>query len=168
MPPPTFSDGDQLSAADVNDWMVPITAVKTSTTSRSSTTTPTDDPDLSVDITDSGLWMFIGFLEYNGPVGTHFKWTWNMGSTNGVINIGVTYHNTSNSLVHEFHIATDTHSAYTAGTADSDREAINITGFIAAGSASGTVTLQWSQNNSNGTATKLYNGSYLALFRLES
>lgn len=168
MAAPDWKNGEELSADDVNEWLLLRAAYKDSDTDRSSTTSPSNDPDLQISIPDSGLFMFLGFLVYTGPVGANFKWTWNLGSTGAVINTGAIYYNTGNTLLQEFQIATDTHAAYTAGTGISYRRSIVFQGFMNAGDSSGTMILQWSQASSNGTAVSLKQNSYLALYRIES
>lgn len=165
---PAYIDGDALPADDVNDWMVPIAAYKSQSSNRSSVTTPYNDWDMRLNVPSSGLFIFSGFLIYTGAAGSHFKWTWNVGSTNAVINVQAAYYNTGGTLVGEFQVGTETHAAYTDGTASDDRRAIILNGFLKAGGTSGNILLQWSQNNSSGTAVTLWDRSHLILHRIEA
>ena len=153
-----------LSASDVNTWFVPIVAVKVADTSRSSTTTLTADPELSVTIPSAGTWYLLCYLNYEGAaVGTgdlKIRVT-SVGSlryhaiyqgAGGAANVGSTYQGGG------------TPSGFaTAGAGTLCGGTIHGTLVTA---TSGTTGLDWAQNTSNATATTLHAGSAMMLQRI--
>jgi hypothetical protein len=74
---PVWTVGEILTASDVNSWFVPIAAYKTSATSLS-TTTLTNDPDLTVALAASATYevrAMIGYTNASGSSAFHYTFT---------------------------------------------------------------------------------------------
>jgi len=157
---PTWSVGQVLAAADVNDWFVPVVAYKTSTTTRTSTTTLANDADLVIPVAASSYYKITGMLSYQAAAtGVYLKWTFTLpaGADTGIY--GVTYYNTSNTYVTEIKNWADTPQGGTP-LANTGYPAI-IEGMVKTGGTAGNLTLQWAQGVSSGSGTSLNAKSHL-------
>ena len=72
--------GDVLSAADLNSWAVPLAAVKVVDTSRASTTTLANDPELSLAVAANVIYRFWAYLDYEGGTtgSSDIKWSFSV------------------------------------------------------------------------------------------
>jgi hypothetical protein len=79
MPPPVYSPGQVVGAADVNSWFLPLAAYKLTGTARSSTTTRTLDPDLQLTVAANSVYEINAYLSYDtantGGIGLAFGFT---------------------------------------------------------------------------------------------
>ena len=142
--------------------MIPQVAWKSADTSRASTTTLTNDPDLSFAIPSAGTYLIDGYLNYEGSnapgdlqiefnsVG-NIRWQAFGQNTSGTISgIGTRQGGGAN-----------TFGAAGAGVLC----AVGIRGDIIT-PASGNCNMSWAQNTSSATATILHAGSWLRLQRV--
>jgi hypothetical protein len=164
MPPPTWTVGEVLAAADVNAWFVPLVAVKTGDTSRTSTTTLAADPDLSIAVPTAGTWALHAYWNYEGgtmnasdlktqlvfAAGT-LRYHYVFQGPGGSANVGSTYSGGST-------VALATQGALALCGATVNGTIVTAT--------SGTLTLNWVQNTSSGTATVMHAQSAMHLQRI--
>ena len=133
-----------------------ITKHKTATTSRASTTTRTDDPDLTFDIGANETWVFelsvlVGQNASNiqvssqltSPAGSIISLRVLTGRDGGVL--GLALPNAANAPT----LASTRNGSY------------HITATVFGGETAGTVAFAWAQENSNATASTILRGSYL-------
>ena len=146
--------------------------VKTTSTSRSSTATPTDDPELTMSLLANATY----WVEFNLHVGSAtagaFQTLWNTPASSSCLRgcfgpgDGVTLDGTAagdiRSSVHG--VATDVEYGDRAND-NTFQYMVIERGWIQMTTA-GTLALQWSQASSSGTATIVYSGSYVSLRRL--
>jgi hypothetical protein len=160
MPLPTWSVGQVLTAADVNSYFVPQAAYKTGTTTRASTTTLANDPDLSIALAASSFYKVTAMLSYQAAAtGVNFKWTFTLpaGSDSGIY--GTTYIITTNTFSTEIRNWGD---IPIGGTPSANiGYPVLIEGMVHTGGAAGNMTLQWAQNVSSASGTSLNAKSHL-------
>ena len=142
--------------------LAPLFADKTADTSRTSTTALTADPDLSIAIPSAGTYFLNGYLNYEGGTGGSSDINVQFSSV-GTLRYHMPYQgaggsaNVGNTNVGGTQVAMRTQGAgVLCGT--------QIAGSVITGS-SGTITLNWAQNTSSGTATILHAGSWIELQR---
>jgi hypothetical protein len=141
-----------------------VTAFKASDTSRSSTTSLTADPDLSLAVAASATYVFEGYLDYEGgtegasdlqiemhSVGTLRFQLWGSNTSLATI-IGQTFQGSAS-------IALGSNGA-------SNLRGASMKGTVINASGAGTLFLSWAQNSSNSTATILHAGSWISLRRI--
>lgn len=167
---PQIAAGDDITA-DLLSKMLPRIIVKPSATSRTSTTTLADDPDLSMALEANATYFVEFFLYYNGDDTGRFKtiWTVPSGSTGnrGVIGEGSTVTTATNAdnVLGRFGVhAYGTSVVY--GTRNSANQLQAYESGVIITTSSGNVTLQWAQNSSSTTATTLNNTSLMRVTRL--
>jgi len=157
---PTWSVGQVLAAADVNSWFVPLVAYKVNTTTRTSTTTLADDPDLVIPLAAASFYKITAMLSYQAAAtGVYMKWTFTLpaGSDTGIY--GVNYVVTGGTFSTEIRFWADTPAGGTP-LANVGYPAI-IEGMVHTGGASGNLTFQWAQQNSSSSGTSLNAKSHI-------
>lgn len=165
MAPPTWSVGQVLTAADVNNWFVPLAAVKVADQSVTSNTTLVADTELFVPLAASVSYVFHCFLDYEGAATGTGDIKWNFAVPAGAT-VRYTYANfspggasTSGNLVSGTTVA----SAGTNGAGN--LKGVLMFGTVIVAGTSGNMQLQWAQNTSSGTSTIMHAQSCLMLQR---
>lgn len=159
-----------LTAADLDAWAVPLAAVKAADTSRTSVTTVTADPDLSLAVAANALYRFWMYLDYEGAnTGTgDLKWSFSTpsGATlryqalflqsggGTAINQTIGFTNTGASVM----------SAASNGVAN--LMAVTMWGQLDTAASTGSLTLNWAQNTSSATSTIVHAQSSMTLDRI--
>jgi hypothetical protein len=163
---PVYSAGQVLGAADCNSWFLPVVAYKSSDTSRSSTTTPADDPNLTLPLAanavyevrvalmyacaSTGVDLKMQFTVPASATGEYVHWYWS-GAT--------TFVGPGNSA----DPWTQLRGPYAAASGDMG---FTGEGTIFTSASSGSLTLQWAQNTSSATALVLRKGSKMVAQRM--
>lgn len=161
--------GDVLTAADLDSWSVPNTAVKAVDTSRTSNTTLANDPELTLSVAANVVYRFWCYLNYEGGTqgASDIKWSFTVpaGATLRYQMIAV---NTAGSLspllIGPTFTATSTNSAATNGAGN--LMAAVMHGTLDTAGTAGTFVIQWAQNTSSGTSTILHAQSAMTLDRI--
>jgi len=145
MPIPTYSVGQVLGAADVNNWFVPLSAVATTDQSTSSLTFINDNT-LSVPVAASANYAVELFIRCNGPntSGVLFTFTGPSGATLSATYVNAAATNDIN-LGNGFGINT----LISTGT----DEAFAVIGSLATSSTAGTLQVQFEMTGT-GTITR--------------
>ena len=164
---PAVAAGQRLTA-DVVGQMLPFWAVKGGGTGRTSTTTLADDPDLLLTLPGSGTFAFELFLNYTGGTlgssdlkmamvysGTSSYGVW---AVNGINTTATTQANMGGN-------GTGAAGTITVGTSGGTFLTVDIKGLLVA-TSSGTLSLQWAQNTSSGTAVTLRQGCWMRITQL--
>ena len=174
---PNYTAGQRLTAADLQAGQFMI-AVKTSNTDRASITTLTADPDLSFALAANAVYLVEFYLHYAAlaSASAGFNTTWAVPS-------GASGNRSAHGLAST---VSDTSSAPAGGGAGSVRSGVHgYATAIAYGSrnsgsnqcfaleeglvttsSAGTCAIQWAQNVSNATATRLAAGSWARALRI--
>lgn len=153
--------------ADLLNAMTPEWAIKPGATSRASTTTLTDDPDLAIALPRAGTWIFEVWLNYTGgtlgssdlKVRPAFTGT----STFDVFGINA-INTTATSQVTQAG-GTMAGPGVAAGTNGGNFLNMDLKGTVVT-TTTGTLSLQWAQNTSSGTSTTLRQGCWLRAYQL--
>jgi hypothetical protein len=165
--------GDVLTAADLNVWTVPVAVFKPSNTSRNTTTSVADDPDLILPVAASTTYEVRGVIFYDGPAtGTgDIKWTFSLPS-GATGQYQMIHQNLTAGTAGMWQINwTDgpnltTTQANTQGTGSPNILAMTFSGLLAVAGTAGNLTFRWAQNTSNGTNTRVYQQSYMVAQRI--
>ena len=162
---PTVYAGQRITG-DLLQQMLPLWVVKPAPTSRASTTTLANDPDLVIDLPRVGTWAFDVWLNYTG--GT-------LGSSD--LKLGMNYSGTSSFA------AWGVNGITLASTSQLNAGGNSFTGSLALGtsggtfftgdihgqvtvSTTGTLALQWAQNTSSATSTNLRQGCWMRAYQI--
>lgn len=144
--------------------MLPDIAVKSSNTSRTSTTTLTADPHLVIALEANATYDFDMELLYNG--GTNGSSDLKYGFT-GPAGYAMTLGNISVTIPAGVGIGGGTQATtfVTGSVGTSSPLMTRVTGTVTTSSTAGNLTLTWAQNTSSGTATTLTTGCKMRVKR---
>lgn len=169
-----FADNENgdISAQDLRDLLVsvyPVVVRKASAQSVTSSTTLVDDDELSFPVGANETWVVNLYLFIDGATSGDIKATvvGPSGSSgrSSVIGSGsnattfenTTFNNQSNALG----------TAPPAGTLGTGNiTVVHMAAAVVVGGTPGDIVLQWAQNASSGTATRVLDGSYLVAHRV--
>lgn len=171
-----FSTREPFEYVNKDMWINPnaldtLYIIKSSTTSRASTTTLTDDPHLSVDLPENGVFEInLNLAAFCSSATPDIKIDWNLSSVSldgrrfslgpSVLETDITNCNVNISSLSS--LGDDNIFAASSGNASSIFE-----NFIVSTSAvDGIITLRWAQNTSNANALYVLSGSYLTVRQL--
>jgi hypothetical protein len=164
MPIPTWSPGQVLVASDVNSWFVPLAVVKGGDQSVTSSTVVVNDTALVVAVASSATYQFSCFISYEGGTqgSSDLKWTWTTPAGTAMIYSATYLSNGGTAQVGDQKAGSD---VLAAGTSGATSRTIIMWGTVAVAGTAGNVQLQWAQNASSGTATKVHANSWISLWR---
>ncbi len=175
--------GQRLRASTLRD-MLPMTARKTSDTSRTATTTATADPHLTFDVVANAVYIMDGWIKFDGPAaadlnidwtaptGTLGEWTAMAGGTGTVVSANTTPALTADTQSSRGYLvrteSTDITSARSFGCLGTGLTPLTAVfhGTIRVGSTAGTYSMDWAQLVSDAGALTLYTDSWLRLVRV--
>ena len=167
MPIPTWTSGEVLAAADVNNWFVPLAVYKPSDTTRASTTTGAADPDLTIPIATSAFYRFECYFSYTGSStssqGIKANFSVPTGTTLRYHLIGVNNAATPAAVVGNTWLGTST---IVMGTTSAVNSGASMFGTLFTGSTAGSITAVWAQNVSEATGVTLQGQSCMILTRI--
>lgn len=163
---PTIQAGQRITASLLQE-MLPLWAVKAAATSRASTVTLADDPDLVISIPRTGTWAYEVWLNYTGGVlgSSDLKVRMNYSGTSSFDVFGVNGINTTATSQFNGSGGTAAGTGIALGTSGSTYYTAQITGTVVA-TTTGNLSLQWSQNTSSATATNLRQGCWIRAWQL--
>lgn len=167
---PDWAAGDLITASGLN-YTQGQRIYKAAATSRSSTTTLADDPDLTVTLDANAVYfieMHLHFVAQTTPL-IKTAWTVPSGATGNRMAIGsgsaasdTNMNNVSGRFgVHGF----TTEVVYGTRGANTNQSGA-IESAIVTTTSSGTLALQWAQNTSNATASQMSAGSMMFVKRI--
>jgi hypothetical protein len=165
--PPIWAVGQDLTASDVNTWLIPTMAVKTVDTARTSTTSATADPELTLAVAANATYQFALLLHYTGGTNGASDAQFGLSAPSGSTGFSYCLRNQISGLTWNAALLNTFGGVVNAGTNGTS----NPVGFIAQGSlktssTAGQLACIWSQNTSSGTATTVKTGSYLIAQRI--
>jgi hypothetical protein len=166
---PPIGGGDDITA-DLLMSMLPRIIVKSTATTRSNTTTFSDDPEMSMTLSANATYFVEFFLYYSAIDAEKFatKWTVPSGVTGNRSTLGpgssANQANMDNVSMRSGVHAFTTTGLY--GTRNSSNQAFAYETGVLVTTSSGTVALQWTQGTSGSTGTTLYNTSFMRVTRL--
>jgi len=158
-----------LTASDVNNWFVPVFKYKAADESVTSSTTLQNDDDIALSVAASATYRLAAYFIYEGgTLGSSdmkIGWTFPSGLTMAYGHIGMT----TAGAVNEASVATSsdqTNSPAFGSDGAGQNRAAYLFGMVFVSTTAGTLQLQWAQNTSSGTATKMKKGSWVELQRV--
>jgi hypothetical protein len=165
----TFTAGEVLTASDTNVYLKnTIFARKTATESVTSSTTFQDDDHLSVSVAASSVYEMTAFLKYDGDTAGDLKFQW-VGPSGATLSFWTeTLQVTASSTADDAHAISAISTAVSAGARGAGTNcAATMAGLLVVSTTAGTFKLQWSQDTSSATATRLFADSYVCLRRVD-
>lgn len=168
----TFNVGDVLGAADVTEYLENTRfAVKPSDTSRISTTSLANDPDLVVVADANKYYDLLIQMVYNGPTAGGFKFDVTVPS--GTVFTGIVYQVNNNTggfgsaaVVSPTGITLAGVGGFHFTAVTANDQGAYVRGTLDTAGTGGNVTVRWCQDTSTGTNTTLRMGSSIRLRRV--
>jgi hypothetical protein len=169
MAAPVWLTDDVPSATDFNEWLTNIHfARKTGSTSRTSTTTLADDPDLQLAVLANAIYEFHGCYRYDGDAAGDIKIA-HLGPTSATMSYHTVAQTVTAAAVTDIGTssALDITTGYPFGCRGAGAEFIlDFHGLLVVAGTAGTFKLQFAQNTSNVVATRLLANSFMTLRRV--
>lgn len=168
---PNYVGGQRLRALDLQAGQFTI-AYKTAHTDRTSTASPADDPDLQFDLAANAVYLVEFFLYYSAISAAGFLTVWRIpdgaAGNKGIQGPGSS---ATASDANNISMRSGVHGLTTLNVAYGTRNSATNQCFAyeessLATQSAGTVAIQWSQNSSNATATRLAQNSWARCLRI--
>lgn len=159
----TINAGSRILAS-VLQGAIPNAVIKPTDQSVTSSTTLVNDADLVVPVAANATYLFFSYLDYEGAAAGDLKISWVVpaSATLRWAQIGQTTASAATTGL----TGTET-TAYSFGSdAAATLNALLMHGSLLTAGTSGSLQLQWAQNASSGTATKVHAQSFVALWRI--
>jgi hypothetical protein len=166
---PVIPAGTQIDAAMIQS-LEEMFAFKSANTDRASTTTLADDPDLTFQLEANAVYRVMFIMHYAALSAAEIKtqWTTPTGATGNRSAVGAPSGTTDATAAPTMRLGV--HNFTTTITYGTRSSATNLCyaleESIVTTTNSGTCALQWAQNASNATATRMGSGSYAYAMRL--
>lgn len=171
-----FSSDEPLDQVNKDMWLNPdalntLYIKKSSSTSRASTTTLTDDPHLTVDLPKNGIFNIDVYLNAEGPTNADIKVDFDLYGGLSALSLyklgwGPAEGITDMTFCQLKLISDPVEDAINYGTAPSQYSSILINMLLQTGSTAGNLTVQWAQAISNPTPVVLGSSSKLIIKQL--
>lgn len=167
MAAPIINTGDVPPASLINSWFVNVGfAIKTSDTSRASTTTLADDPHLTIPVAASATYHTDVVLFHNSQPAGDFKFTF-VGPTSSVFSYaGATVTLAGSVYTDDNVFYSDISDVQNSGGIAGVWVPIIIQGMLITSGTSGNFKLQWAQVTSNAGNSTLKTNSYINVRRV--
>lgn len=147
-------------------------AYKTSTTTRTSSTSFSDDPHLTVTVDANSIYSVDFYLIYEADAAADLQWNFTAPSgatctmTARGLAVGQAASTTSGSVEHVAFPHTSGHTVGGAGSGQLNKLGAAPKGVLITGGSSGAFTFRWAQKTSNAVGTILYQYSYMRLEKI--
>lgn len=161
----SISAGARITASAVQG-IAPLAVEKAADESVTSSTTLQNDDALLVSVAASATYLFYCYLDYEGGTGgsSDLKFSWSV-PTSATLRFSLIGTDASNNTLTATTKSESTSYTLRSAGAATLQAAVMI-GTLVVSSTAGTLQLQWAQNTSSGTATKVHAQSFLALWRI--
>lgn len=157
-----------LYSADLTaavDWGRPVYALKTADQARNSSTTLTDDTELTVPVVASAKYALDLFLYYDATAGVDIKFGFTFPAGATLTFGGICYLVGGSFTIAMLRAQRATSGSTTLAASGGTTPHTRIDGTLITGATAGDLTLQWAQNTSNAAATTVKTDSLLRLTR---
>lgn len=159
---PTWTTGQVLTASDVNDWFVPLAAVKVSDQTIQSTTTLQNDNALTLALATNATYILEANIFWDSGTGQDYKFTWAVPSGSSLEWCYVSAATSGNTAALQAAGNVVSVTGLTVGSI----HGMQHYGLLQVGPTTGSLRYQWAQNTSGAYNTSTRAGSYLALRRV--
>jgi hypothetical protein len=165
---PVWVDGNALPASDLNNWLAPKVAVKSSSQSVTSSTTLVNDSALVLSVAANAVYEVTAHIVYDGSTAGDFKpgFTGPAGATLTWVGMGLGSGASTpiESASHNAQTLSDTGAVGALGAGTS--LVVPIHGVLTTAGTAGNFQFQFAQLTSDATATRVLAGSTLILRRI--
>jgi hypothetical protein len=165
MPIPVYAVGQELGAADVNNWLTPDVIVKPSDQSVTSSIVLVNDIDLVLALGASTRYLLTAFLVYEGGTQGSSDMKFSFTTPAGATLRYMAYCQTTAGAFAGAAVRAATSVISCGSTGAGNSLGVMISGTIAVSTTAGNLQLQWAQNSSSATATIMHQNSWLCLQR---
>jgi hypothetical protein len=148
--------------------VAPLGAVKQSDESVTSSTTPQNDDTLQIAVAANGIYKVECSIKYDAASGGDLKYQWAVPSgasfdwnDNPRLTAGAA------ALSTPFAALTASSQSFAPGNGSGSNQWAECKGTLIVGNTAGTLILQWAQNTSSGTPTRVRSGSALYLWQVQ-
>lgn len=164
-----FNVGDVLAAADVNEYLTNTKYItKPNDTTRISTISATNDPDLSMPVDANKSYFCEWHVLYNSNSTANIRMQWTMPASatfNGLIfGLGVSVSYGTNTI--DASNPLNSVTFHWQGQAPAVDSGVRLSGVLATAGSAGNFTLQWAQDTSTAVNTIVRAGSSIYLRRV--
>lgn len=167
MPVPTWSIGQVLSAADVNNWFIPLPAVKTTDQSVTTSTVMVNDAQLLLPVAANVTYAFDCYLNFEGSSTTGQGIQWQIAVPASAT---LRYHATYTRASDGGKITGDTYAGANVvaalGQGAGNPCGAKMSGSLVTLATTGNIQVQWAQAASSGTSTVVRAQSFMMLRRI--
>jgi hypothetical protein len=167
MAAPVYVTGNVPSAAEVNSWFVNVLfAIKTSDTGRNTTTTPTDDPHLTIPVAANATYHIHVVLFHNSQPAGDLKYTF-VGPASSVFSYaGATVTLNGSLAIDDNEFYSDMGDLQSSGGIAGVWVPVTIQGMLITAGTAGNFKLQWAQWTSNAGNSTLKTNSFISARRV--
>ena len=142
-------------------------AYKTANESVTSSTTLQDDDDLSLSVTTSAVYALEAVLVFDGATGGDIKYAVSVPASATCVGARNSIYAAAASEADDYTAILSETTGWPAGCLGVGSPSVAVLkGIVTTAGSSGNVKIQWAQNTSSGTATRMLAGAYLKLRRL--
>lgn len=149
--------------ASAMQGIAPQAVIKGADQTLFSSTTLQNDSALLTTLIANASYLFACYLDFEGASGAGLKWGWTVPS-GCTMRYLAAYLNTSAAVTLAGETQASTPAADTTGSGN--LQGLLMIGSVLAGSAGGTLQLQWAQNSSNAANNIVHAQSFLSLWRI--
>lgn len=167
MAKPVFATNDVPTAAQFNSWLVNVNwARKTANQSVTSSITLQNDSELVVPVEANALYKVDCLLLYDGPAAADLKFLFRTPTGGSMTAMANALVSTGSSQQDSQNLPITGNSSEAAGTFGSGTQMLTMLGVLTTVGTSGNFQLEWSQNTSNASATRVLANSFISLRRM--
>lgn len=169
MAKPTFATNDVPTASQFNEWLVNVNwARKPSNESVTSSTTLQTDDHLSVAVQANSAYLMTCLIKYDGDAAADIKVLFRCPTSATLNAVGITLVGGAASQSDQQNTPYSENTSQIWGCLGSGSTLYGlVTGLLLTSGTAGTLSVEWAQNVSSGTATRVLIGSFLNLDRKE-
>lgn len=163
MAKPVFATLDVPTAAQFNSWLVNTNfARKSATASISSNITLQPDSELFFAVEANAIYVVEAMIQYDGAAGNADLKMLFRTPSGGSFAGSATVISTSGATAFDLaQIAIPGNGSFDMGTLGSGTQSFKVNGMLITAGSAGNLSIEWCQNTSNATATRVLAGSYI-------
>jgi hypothetical protein len=164
---PVFATNDVPTAAQFNSWLVNVNyARKTSNQSVTSSITLQNDTELFVPVEANSFYKVDALILYDGAAAGDLKFLFRTPTGGSMTAMGQGIVTAGSSQQDNQNLPITGNSSEAVGTFGAGTQMLTVMGLLTVVGTSGNLQLEWSQNTSNATATRVIANSFISLRRM--